>query len=378
MRVAILGVKNIPAFGGAERVVEEIVTRYDKSVLVDIYIIKSDSPRKFRENISLIHIPALKGKHLRSFSYFLFSTIHYLFFLKTDIVHIHNSDFGLFALIVKLIARRTKIIGTFHGNPYEREKWRTMAKWYLRFSEKCFLVSCDCFTTVSKSKLKENEVLSRIKDKEIYFIPNGVTRLQIGQSIDEEQSCTELPIKKDSYILYATGRIESTKGLHHLVNVFNSIDTNLSLVIIGDFNHDLSYTRFIEEITRDNPKIYLHKTLLPQKKLFFAINNSLFFVFPSEIEAMSMMLLEVIGCKKLVICSNIQENLDIVGMNYELSFDIYIKNDLKEKIVRAIQMSSNKKQIIAENLYNSCISRFDWQVISFKYFNLYKEVLARD
>lgn len=360
MKIAILGIKTLPAYGGTDRVVEKLLEHLTTEDDYYVYL-TSDNKVKLTlsENIHLILIPYIKGKHIGAFSYFLLCTLHYLFIGRYDIAHIHNSDFGLFCALLKL-KRRVKVIGTFHGNPYERKKWGRFAQYYLRLSESFFLRYCDRLTSVSKRK--------NASKNNIVYIPNGMenTNNLVGKSnFPYESYC----LVKGDYILFACGRLDSTKGLHLLLNAYLEDGIKNKLLVVGDFNHDADYSMRIENLKSDYPNIILHKSLLDKNTLIDVILNCKIFVFPSEIEAMSMMLLEVISCRKLVVCSNISENVEIVGEDYKYLFSLQKKGDLKQKLLSALEDKNYEPYI--EELYRLCYSKYNWNTIAEKYREIY-------
>ena len=60
-------------------------------------------------------------------------------------------------------------------------------------------------------------------------------------------------------------------------------------------------------------------------------------MFPSEIEAMSMMLLEVISCGVPVLASDIAENVEITGPDYPWLFRNADPANLAEKLARFLR-----------------------------------------
>jgi glycosyltransferase involved in cell wall biosynthesis len=360
MNIAILGIKTLPAVAGADRVVEKLVENYSSSHQYSIYLLKGTGiPLHSESNIHYIMIPSLKGKHLRAFSYFLFCTFHVLIKGQYEIVHIHNSDFGLFCLPLRFI-RGMKIIGTFHGDPYERAKWGGFAKWYLRLSERLFIRSCDALTSVSKFKVAEAS--------EIVYIPNGIETVTCGF---QNKSNGDLPynLRPNNYLMFACGRLDSTKGLHTLLDAYTEGNIEIPLFVIGDCEHDVEYSNLIEKKVSSNCNVIIVKKLLPKQLLLDLISMSRLFIFPSEVEAMSMMLLEAISCKKNVVCSNIKENTELVGEDYPYLFDVKDKISLLKQIERI--MNDENSQAVADTLYARCVKRYSWKSITSQYESLY-------
>ena len=367
MKIAILGIKTLPAIAGADRVVEQLLQHYPRENEYFVYLLKSrQPPLRCTDNIHYIYIPAFGGKHLKAFSYFFLCSVHFLFKGKYDAAHVHNSDFGLFCLALRM-RTRVRIVGTFHGKPYERSKWGLLARTFLRMSERLFVMSCHALTSVSSSHAMD---LQAMTSKHIYYIPNGVDLTQSGADMSQNE-LRQFGLEKEMYIMFACGRLDATKGLHHLLAAHKNGNWDKKLFVVGDFSHQPGYSRRIEQECEGNKKIILWKNLVSKDVLLALVRNCALFVFPSEVEAMSMVLLEAISCRRLVICSDIQENKEIVGQDYKYLFSLSSPTDLQHKIEQAL--SDSNQEVIERELYERCASWFDWRYIAVQYIEIYNK-----
>jgi glycosyltransferase involved in cell wall biosynthesis len=364
MKIAILGIKTLPAFAGADRVVESLLENLPHENKYDIYLLKNEAEQlSCTDRMHYIYVPAIGGKHLRPFIFFLLCTFHFLFKGNADIVHVHNSDFGLFVPILKL-KRKAKIVGTFHGNPYERGKWNALAKLYFKFSELLFFHFCDALTSVSKRESK--------RKKGVKYIPNGVDFFSEG-TLSGRFDFSKFNLELNNYFLFACGRLDSTKGLHHLLDAYLNGGFAEKLLVIGDFSHDLKYVKQIRETASKSDRIIIHDRLLSKGDLIEVLKHCRVFVFPSEVEAMSMMLLEAISCKKVVICSDIEQNVEVVGRDYKYLFSIVKKNDLLQKMRMALQ--DEKQEEMMERLFERCAAKYKWSSIAEEYTQVFEGVM---
>jgi glycosyltransferase involved in cell wall biosynthesis len=371
-RIAILGIKTYPAFTGPDRVSENIVNHIDEEYTYCLYLMNTDDKLVASANKEFIYLPSFPGKHLKAFSYYFFSMLHVMFSKKYDLIHIHNSDVGLFTYILKWRYPK-KMVGTFHGNPYERSKWSTFAKKYLMMSEALFVKSCAYLTSVTSTKT--------LPGREVIYIPNGIEKIDLDAFkgyVNEAVDYSKLGIKKQNYILFACGRLDRTKGLHHLLNAYERLDTDIQVVVVGNFTHDKEYAADIDARVNGinaagaKNRVITIKELLPKQDLFDMIINSKFVVFPSEIEAMSMFLLEALACSKLVICSDIEENMIVVGNDYKYTFKSKNADSLYDQLVSVI--NSGLAANTTRPLVN--LSHFDWINIAQQYKALYTQALA--
>jgi len=323
---------------------------------------------KNTRNVKYIIISSLKGKYLGAFSYFSKCTLYVLEHIKNfDVFHIHNSDFGIFSIVISKCTRKM-IVGTFHGDPYLRNKWSWFAKVFLKVSERAFINGCNILTSVAKTKV-DNKVRSGLKI--IHYIPNGIEDYSTINSKNDD-IFKKYSLVDSSYYLFACGRLDSTKGLHHIINAITDIESlNMPLVVVGDFSHDLTYSKEIEFLSNQSSKeIIFIKHLLSKKDLVSLIKSALFFVFPSEVEAMSMMLLEVISCKTPVICSDISENVEIMGTQYNYLFKSCNSSDLRKKILEILTDENQIEQ--AGELQKIVLAKFSWELIANQYLKIYQ------
>jgi glycosyltransferase involved in cell wall biosynthesis len=361
MRIAVFGVKAMPAFAGADRVAERIVEHLPQHEYL-VYVLRDGPAPRQVANRRYVRVPAPRGKHLRAFSYFLLCALHFLAFGRADVAHVHNSDFGLFVPLLRL-RHRLRVVGTFHGShfgPFEREKWGRGAHLFLRLSEWMFVRTCHVLTTVAPLPTD----VGRVAD----VIPNGADTWDGGPEA-AEPLLDSLGLARGEYVLFACGRLDRTKGLHHLLAAYRLLPGAPRLLVVADFSHDAGYSRSIEDQAGDDPRIVLHRSLLDRDTLFSVIAASTIFVFPSEFEAMSMMLLEVVACRKTVVCSDIAENRMIVGDDYPLLFRSGDADDLAAVLQRALADPSAPGVAAA---FERVKETFQWPAIAERYDAVYR------
>ena len=371
MKIAVLGSKSLPAFAGADRVAENIVQHLpaDDGNRYHVYVVRTPAqPRAFdfAPNVRVIPIPALAGKHSKATTFFFLSALHCALALRPDLAHAHDSAFGPFAWILRVLRPRMPILGTFHGNPYERAKWSRFAKAFLRFSEAAFVRGCHALTTVARAKVAE--VQARVKTP-IEFIPNGVDP---DPAIPRTGLAEQHGLVPGQYLLFAAGRMDPTKGLHHLLDAYDRVRPGLPLLVVGGFEgHDRDYSDQLLARCRATEHVVLIPRLLTQPELFELVAGAKLFVFPSEIEAMSMMLLEVVSCGVPVLASDIAENVEVVGADYPWLFRNADAAHLAAQLARFLE-SGPGPEIAA--LRARCARDFNWTAIAGRYLALYRRL----
>jgi glycosyltransferase involved in cell wall biosynthesis len=365
-RIAILGIKHLPASAGADRVVEQLLGHLSDRHHYTVYLARNtDSPVACDARASYVHVPALRGKYLRAPSYFLLCCVHYLLLGRYDLVHVHNSDFGLFCPLLKL-KRRTPIVGTFHGDPALRAKWNRLAKAMLRISEAIFVRCCDALTSVSVEK--------RVRGRMVEHIPNGIGSAPAPLDVGGASLLSTVGLRDREFVMFACGRLDRTKGLHHLLVAYRDIPSAPRLLVVGDFSHDAGYSNAVESAAADDERVILHPALLDERSLVDVISRCSVFVFPSEVEGMSMMLLEAIAAGALVVCSDIAANLAVVGDDYPHVFRSRDTGGLRIALEEALGRADCSPE--TQRLRETVAREFRWDRIADAYDTVYMACLA--
>lgn len=365
MKIAMIGLRGIPAkSGGVENVVEHLAPLLvELGCEVTVYCRNSyckERPKSFK-GVKLRYLPSINIKIGESISHSTFSSADSLF-RKYDIVHYHAMANGLFSFVPRITGKKT--IVTLHGLDYEREKWGLLAKAWLRMCELCATKFPNKIISVSE-KIKKH--FKNRFNKDIVFIPNGV-------DIPKPMPVSKLKrfgLKKDNYILFL-GRIVPEKEVHTLVEAFKKINTNLKLVIAGDATHTEDYLNKVKKLAANDKRIIFTGALYNDDKVE-AFSNARFFVLPSTIEGMPIVLLEAMSFGLCPLVSDIEENLDVVG-ELAVSFKVRDVNDLKKKLEYLINNPAvaNKKGRQCNELVRK---KYQWKNIARQTLKIYKEVL---
>lgn len=362
-KIAVMGAKGLPAKGGGERVAEAIIQKAIKDdFTVTLYGKKSYCGRiDYGNKFKLIEIKEIRGKHLSGFSFGLLSALHALLFGKYDLIHLHYADFGY---IVPLLRLRFKVLVTSHGAEYNRDKWGKIAKYCFRLFEVPFVKYSNLCTSVSRRLAR---YYSERYKKKVYFIPNG-TEFPSLSEIDIKSNL-KYQVPENGYILFSAGRIIPSKGCDLLLKANRKLGFEVPLVIVGSMEGE--YRSYMKSLIRPNVKFvdFIEK----KEELLGLVSNSIFFVFPSTYEAMSMMLLEVASLKKGVVCSDILENYDAIGDDA-----IFFKSGDWESLADKIEFALKNQSLMDElgaKAYQFVKENRNWDTITDHYVKLYRSII---
>ena len=220
-------------------------------------------------------------------------------FGRYDIVHFHAEGPCAAMWIPKLFGK--KCAATVHGLDWQREKWGSgFAAKYIKLGEKTLVKYADEIIVLSKSAA---DYFKETYGRETKIIPNGIDRPQIRKAKEITEA---FGLHKDEYICVIS-RLTAEKGIHYLIAAYNRIKTDKKLVIAGDTSDTDDYVAHIKEMAAGNKNI-IFTGFVSGKMLDELYSNAYAACLPSDIEGMSLSLLEALAYKNALICSDIPEN----------------------------------------------------------------------
>ena len=302
MKIAYIAIKGLPMSGGIEKYTDDIA-----SILAarghEIVVYTS---KHYGNKTSNYHgykiktIPSWRIKSLEKITLVFHASLNQMFH-KYDIVHYHALGPSIFAFMARMT--RKKVVIQSHGIEYKRAKWGKLASFSLRTMEKLSYNQGHELTVVSKTLQKH---FYDSYKKESVYIPTAV-------ELPQEKECdlsafSAFGLKENDYYLFLA-RIVKEKGLHYLIPAFKQAKLNRKLVIAGKIDKNDSYHKELLDLAKDCDNIiFIGEVLADNKDNLF--RGAYAFVQPSELEGLSVALLEAMSYKKCCIVSDIPENLE--------------------------------------------------------------------
>ncbi|MBN1789453.1 MAG: glycosyltransferase family 4 protein [Bacteroidales bacterium] len=358
--IGVIGLKGLPAFGGAATAGENIINRLKNDFDFVVYAVSSHvkpgfMPGGFRQKV-FKSVPLHK---LNIFLYYLRSAIHALFAENYALIHLHHID-GAF--ILPLLRLKYKVISTAHARTFESGKWSAFINIILKGNEQIFLHLSNCVTSVGKPL---QETYQGMVKKRIRYIPNGID-VSFLKDVSDIQS-------RSGYLLFSAGRIIPLKGLHFLINALHRMNSHEKLIVLGDLNQVAQYKSDIEKLS-SGLNVEFKGMIRDKTALFDYIRHADLFVFPSISETMSIMLLEVASLNVPIICSDIKANKAVFSEQEVLFFKSESEDDLTEKLNWAM-INPAAMQKKSETALHKLKANYDWDKIVVQYCDVYKEFL---
>jgi len=363
-KIAIFGVKYFPAKGGTSRVVENLLLDLKDDFEFTIYCYKHDKAAANIPNVKTIQFPEIKIKGFGVFLYYLRCCLHLLFNGSYDLVHVHKTDGAFF---IPFLSKKYKVIATSHALPYKNDKWSSLGKAYFRFVEKIFMNSKGIVTAIAQP---QKEYYEKNYNRSVKFIPNGI---HLAQQIDPTlvDDILQKHEFEDGFLLFAARRVIPLKGCHHLIKALQKINFKGTLVVAGDVDQMPDYTAQLQKEAA-GLKVKFIGYVNGMDKLNALISRAKYFVFPSEIEGMSMMFLEVGALGTPMICSDIPENKAVLSDKEVLYFESQNVDDLAEKLDWALA-NPLKMKALAKTSEARIKNEYQASVVAKQYTDLYHE-----
>lgn len=285
-------------------------------------------------------------------------------FGKYDIVHFHAEGPCAAMWIPKMFGK--KCVATVHGLDWQREKWgKGFASKYIKFGEKVMAKYADEIIVLSESAAK---YFKDTYNRDTILINNGIEKPDKKQA----DKIKELyGISKDEYICMVS-RLTAEKGVHYLIDAYNSINTDKKLVIAGDTSDTDDYVELLKKKAEGNSNI-IFTGFISGDVLDEIYSNAYLVALPSDIEGMSLSLLEAMAYGNAVLCSDIPENTLVVE-DKAIHFEKSNISDLADKL----QMLCDKQDIrddYKKNAEEFILGKYNWNDVAKSTHNLYKKVL---
>ena len=373
MKVAMIGHKVIPSRrGGIENVLTTLcpllsdmgadVTCYNRSsdYMDDEYVSRVDG--KTYRGVTLKKAWTIKKRGLSAMIASFTAAISAAFG-NYDIVHFHAEGPCAAMWIPKLFGKRC--VATVHGLDWQRAKWgKGFAAKYIKFGERVMVKYADEIIVLS---ISAQEYFRNTYNRETTLIYNGIEK----QEKKAAEKITEVfGLTKDSYIC-SVCRLTEEKGIHYLIDAYNSIKTDKKLVIAGDTSDTDEYVAMLKRKAAYNSNI-IFTGFISGDILREIYSNAYLVAIPSDIEGMSLSLLEALAYGNAVLCSDIPENT-LVTEEKAIHFEKGNVDDLTVKL-EDLCCHANLVDALRSDVEEFILKKYNWLDVAETTYNLYLRI----
>jgi glycosyltransferase involved in cell wall biosynthesis len=364
IRVAFIGGRGVIAkYSGIEAYYEEVgkhlaESGYDLTVYCRNYF-TPDLPTY--NGMHLVRLPTIRSKHLETVLHTLLSTIHVMF-RGCDIVHYHALGPALFSFFPRLVGKKTVV--TVQGLDWQRKKWGRLASIILRMGE---IASARLPNTTMVVSRNLQAYYKLQYGTETRYVPNGA----LIRERSPASKILEWGLAPDNYILFL-GRFSPEKNCHLLIDAYEKLETSLKLVLAGGSSHSSAY---IEQLRAHASDRILFLDWVSGEQLTELLTNAALFVLPSDLEGLSLALLDAMGSAVCVLTSDIPENREVV-QDAGFTFHAGDVDDLARML--ALLASDPETRAAAGRMETQIIQgRYLWPHIAREISAVYEDLMGR-
>jgi glycosyltransferase involved in cell wall biosynthesis len=366
IRVAFIGGRGvISKYSGIETYYEEIGKRLaETGYEVTAYCRTYFTPDVAAYNgMHLVRLPTIRSKHLETLLHTLFSTIHVMF-RRCDIVHYHALGPALFSFFPRLVGKKTVV--TVQGLDWRRKKWDRLASLTLKLGEIASARLPNTAMVVSRNLQHYYRLLYGVETR---YVPNGA----VIRERSTASKILEWGLTPDNYILFL-GRFSPEKNCHLLINAYEQLDIPLKLVLAGGSSHTNPYE---EELRKHaSGRIVFFLDWVSGEQLTELLTNAALFVLPSDLEGLSLALLDAMGAGVCVLTSDIPENREVVD-DAGFTFRVGKVDDLARML--ALLASDSEIRTAAGRMGKQIVEeRYLWPRIASAVSGIYEGLIGRN
>jgi glycosyltransferase involved in cell wall biosynthesis len=325
-----------------------------------IYPGDNDIRQSEHEGIKLKYFKTVNKSGFDTLVHSAKATFDIIFYNTADVVHVHSGANSIWVILLRIAGKRV-ILSQF-AMDWKRDKWPWYAKLFYRFSNyiTAYFPNKIVFDNIFTKEYFEKK-FSRLYN----FIPYGSEEKTPPAN---SNILNKLQLQPKKYFLFV-GRFIPDKGLHLLIEAFEKLKTDNTLVLIGGSPNADAYAKRIRS-TVDKRIIFPGYVYGDDTNVL--IQNAFLYIQPSLIEGLSPVILTVMRLGTPLICSDIMENTFITKDN-AIHFNSGDVDSLGMKLQFALD---NYDELLykAKRGQADISKRFNWEQVTDQYINLLQDI----
>lgn len=362
LKVAFLGTRGIPAsYSGFETFVEQLAVRLvERGCEVTVFnrypFVPLTEPTYL--GVRIIRLRTVQQKSLDTLVHTFLSCLC-LPFVRPDVVYFCGVGNAIFCLASRVLGIPSVI--NVDGEDWARKKWSGFAVKWLKWSEGWACKFADVVIADSRAIQRR---YAEVYKRETVFVPYGA-----NIRLEERGTATleKFGLRRDGYVLFC-GRFVPENRAELLIKVFNTIETDLKLVLVGDAPYADDYKRELQELAGPNVVFTGYAFGDAYAELS---RNCLFYVLASGINGTRPVLLDQMGFGNCVVVRNSASNAEVVA-DAAITFEDSDEFDaLRAVIVRLLG-----DRALVEEYRQKSVERvraaYDWEKITDEYLAMFR------
>jgi len=357
-KTAILGTVGLPAnYGGFETLVENLIRYHDSNTLkgeITVYCSsKSYTEKKVKYLTAQLKYIPFHANGAQSIPYDIVSLLSAVWH-RSDVILLLGVSGATLLPLIRLISS-ARIVTNIDGIEWRRQKWKGLAKWFLRLSEKVAV-------RFSHEVIADNAAIAEYV-KQTYGVDSHVIAYGGDHALAVEAvNVTEYSLPEK--YAFSVCRIEPENNVHMIVAAFAQ-QHDVPLVIVGNWNNS-EYGRDLREQYATVEHIHLLDPIYDLGKLKSLRQNAFVYVHGHSAGGTNPSLVEAMHFTKPILAFDCDFNRSTTE---EKALYFCSANDL-EAIIRTIDPVVVFK--IAKDMCTVANNRYTWDRVAHQYFSLFE------
>lgn len=356
MRIALLGTRGIPAnYGGFETFAEELSTRLvERGHEVTVYCRGRRNQRLYR-GVRLRHLPTIRHKYFDTVAHTALSTLD-LTLRRFDAVLYCNAANAIFTIWPRLLFMPVAL--NVDGLERNRKKWNSIGKAYYQLSE--WLATWCPTAIVTDAENIHQYYLDRYR-QDSTFIAYGAN---VGK-VPGVGTLEALGLERGGYILYVS-RLEPENNALMVREAFETVKTDLKLVIVGDAPYAADYIRKIKKT--NDPRVMIPGAIYGAG--YEELQSHCYaYVHATEVGGTHPALIEAMGRGALVLYLETPENSEVAA-----DAGVPFRKDLAQKLQWATSLSAAERDVWGRKATARAEKLYSWNAVTDAYEKLFREM----
>ncbi|MFM2393660.1 MAG: hypothetical protein RLZZ546_1642 [Bacteroidota bacterium] len=361
-KVAIIGTVGVPAnYGGFETLTEHLIENLKEDYDITIYCsgkkyAKKDRLREYKGS-KLVYLP-LDANGIQSIPYDSISILHSLFF--ADVLLILGVAGAWLLPFVRFFTNK-KIIISIDGIEWKRDKWSTLAKWYLFWAEEKAVKNSHI--DISDNEAIQDYTAARYGTLSRIIEYGADHTLKVTPSNEDFEKYNFL----NGFYAFKVCRIEPENNVHIVLEAFAQIK-NINLVMVGNWDKS-EYGIQLKNKYAAYSNIFILDPIYNQKKLDAIRGNASLYIHGHSAGGTNPSLVEAMYLGLPVLAYGVSYNRVTTESKAR-----YFGN--LNGLIKQLENLNNEELIaMGKSMFEIANRRYTWNLIAIKYKRLVEEAL---
>ncbi|PYY11239.1 MAG: glycosyl transferase family 1 [Acidobacteria bacterium] len=360
MRIAILGIRGIPArYGGFETLADQLSRRLvERGHAVTVYCRRPFTTTEdvFDRRIHRVVLPTVSSKYFDTLSHTLLSVLNVIF-TDAEVILICNVANSPFAWIPRLAGKPVAL--NVDGLDRKRRKWN--------FLGQCFLHFCEILSAYTPTR-----VVTDAREIQAYYWRRYCKRSEMiaygAEPPGGSNHLGDCGLSSRRYILYVA-RLEPENNPELVIRAYRALRTDWPLVIVGGNTYEPSYVQQLKSLA-DRRVIFTGP--IYGDRYWTLQQNAGLFVFAGEIGGIHPALVEAMAAGNAILYLDTPTNRETV-----VECGIPFQPEQGDLEIKLSQLIGAPKQIedLREKARQVARETYGWDRIVDQYESLFSKML---